>query len=98
MTPKQKADEVIERLMYKIEMTIIVFCIIIITICCVIGYIVHPMMDAKVKPSINVAHEKFKVFSMPLGDTTGTEAYEEETVRDYVDAWGIRNVDKQPIE
>jgi hypothetical protein len=95
MTPKQKADEVIERLMHKIEMTIIVFCIIIITVCCVVGYVVHPMMG---KSSLHKGYEKLQRFSLPLGDTTGTEAYEERTVTEHTDNWGIHYVSKQRIK
>jgi len=95
MTPQQKADQVIERLKHKIEMAIIVFCIIIIAVCCVVGYIVHPMMG---KSPLRIGYGKFQRFSMPLGDTTGTEAYEERTVAEHTDDWGIRYVSKQRIK
>jgi hypothetical protein len=50
------------------------------------------------KSSLHIGYRKFQRFSMPLGDTTGTEAYEEITVADYTDDWGIRHVSKQRIK
>jgi hypothetical protein len=97
LPPDKKADELIERLKRKIEVAIIVFCIIVIVACCIYGYIVHPM-GSNVKSTITVGYEKFKSFSLPLGDTTGTEAYEEETISEHTDDWGIRYIDKQRIK
>jgi hypothetical protein len=51
-------------------------------------------MDKK-KNNVKISYEKFKRFSMPLGDVTGTEEYEDKTVRTYTDDWGIRYDVKQ---
>jgi hypothetical protein len=91
MHPDKKADELIERLKRKIEAFIIVFCIIIITICCIYAYIIRPVMDNKAKSSITVGYEKFKSFSMPIGDIRGTEEYDDKTIATYTDDWGIRH-------
>jgi hypothetical protein len=95
MYPDQKMDKLIERLKRKIEAAIIVFCIIIIVACCVYGYILRPMKDKSVNL---VAYEKFQRFSMPLGDTTGTEDYDEQTVSERTDDWGIHYVDKERVK
>lgn len=87
LPPDKKADELIERLKRKIEVFIVAFCIIIIVACCVYGYIVRPMKDEQ---STSVGYEKFKSFSMPIGDIKGTEEYDDETVTTYTDDWGIR--------
>jgi hypothetical protein len=87
MHPDKRADELIERLKRKIEVFIVAFCIIIIVACCVYGYIVRPMKDEQ---STSVGYEKFKSFSMPIGDIKGTEEYDDETVATYTDDWGIR--------
>jgi hypothetical protein len=90
LPPDKRADELIERLKRKIEVFVVAVCIIIIVICCVYGYIVHPMKDGQVKSSITIGYEKFKSFSMPIGDIKGTEEYDDETVATYTDDWGIR--------
>jgi hypothetical protein len=98
LPPDKKADELIERLKRKIEVSVIVICIVVIVLCCIYAYIVRPIKDGQVKSSIQVGYEKFKSFSLPLGDTTGTEAYEEETISERTDNWGIRYIDKQRIK
>ena len=94
MTADKKADILMDRLKRKVEVSIITLCIIIIVACCVYIYIVRPIKD---KPT-NVAYEKFKSFSMPIGDVSGTEDYEDETVRTYTDDWGIRYDVKERIK
>jgi hypothetical protein len=98
MYPDEKVDELIERLKRKIEVSIIAICIIVIVMCCVYAYIVRPIKDGQIKSSIQVGYEKFRSFSMPLGDTTGTEDYEEQTVSERTDDWGIRYIDKERIK
>lgn len=98
MHPDKRADELIERLKRKVEVFIVAFCIIIITICCIYGYIVHPIKGEQVKSSITVGYEKFKSFSMPIGDVTGTEDYEDKTIATYTDDWGIRYEVKERIK
>jgi hypothetical protein len=94
MTPQQQADKVISRLIGKIEAFVVTVCLIIITFCLVYAYLVYPTMDKK-KNNVKVAYEEFRRFSMPLGDITGTEEYEDKTVRTYTDDWGIRYDVKQ---
>ena len=94
MTPQQQADKVISRLISKIETFVVTVCLIIITFCLVYAYLVYPIMDKK-KNNVKISYEKFKRFSMPLGDVTGTEEYEDKTVRTYTDDWGIRYDVKQ---
>jgi hypothetical protein len=90
-------NELMDRLSRKIEAMIIVICIIIITACCLYAYIYRPVKE-NVKSSLDVGYEKFKTFSLPIGDTTGTEAYEDRTVSQYVDEWGIRHILKERIK
>ena len=94
MTADKKADILMDRLKRKVEVSIITLCIIIIVACCVYIYIVRPIKDNPTK----VAYEKFKSFSMPIGDVSGTEDYEDETVRTYTDDWGIRYEVKERIK
>jgi hypothetical protein len=89
MYPDKRADELVERLKRKIEVFIVAFCIIIITICCIYAYIIRPVMDKKVEST--VGYEKFKSFSMPIGDIRGTEEYDDKTIATYTDDWGIRH-------
>jgi hypothetical protein len=98
MYPDQKMDELIDRLKRKIEVSIIAICIVVIAVCCVYAYIVCPIKDKQVKSSIQARYEKFKSFSLPLGDTTGTENYEEQTVSERTDGWGIHYIAKQRIK
>jgi hypothetical protein len=95
MLPDKRADELIERLKRKIEVFVVAFCIIIIVACCVYGYIVRPIKDGQ---STSVGYEKFKSFSMPIGDVTGTEDYDDVTVATYTDDWGIRYEVKERIK
>lgn len=97
MYPDKKVDQLIERLKLKIETAIIVMCIVLIVLCCVYAYIVRPVRD-NVKSTLDVGYEKFKSFSLPLGDTTATTEYNEETVKEYTDDWGIRYTIKQRIK
>jgi hypothetical protein len=89
MYPDERVDELIDRLKRAIGAGIICICIIIITVCCVYMYIVRPIND-KQKSTIKIGYEKFKSFSMPIGDVTGTEDYDDATVATYTDDWGIR--------
>lgn len=98
MHPDQKADELIEKLKRAIGAGILLFCIIVITICIVYMYIVYPVKDKRVKSVIEVGYEKFKSFSLPLGDTTGTMEYDEQTIKEYTDDWGIRYTIKRRIK
>jgi hypothetical protein len=86
MYPDQKMDEIITRLKRSIEKFVITTCIIIIAICLV--YLI--VRTSKGTTPKIVAYEKFKTFSMPIGDVTGTEDYEEATIATYTDDWGIR--------
>jgi hypothetical protein len=88
-------NELIQRLNRKIEAMIVTICIIIITGCFLYAYIIRPIKD--VAPT-KVGYEKFRSFSLFLGDTTGTENYEERTVREYTDDWGIRHVTKERVK
>jgi hypothetical protein len=90
-------NELMDRLNRKIEAMIIVICIIIITACCLYAYIYRPI-EENVKSSLDVGYEKFRSFSLFLGDTTGTEEYEERTVSEHTDDWGIRYVIKERIK
>ena len=98
MTPQQQADKVIGYLIDKIETTILLICVGIITFCLIYAYLIRPFADKEQPNDIKVGYEKFKTFSMPLGDVTGTEEYEDKTVREYTDDWGIRYELKQRIK
>ena len=97
MHPDKRADELIEKLKRAVGAGILCICIIIITICCVYMYIVRPVKDRQ-KSTIEIGYEKFKSFSLPLGDTTGTVEYEDETIKEYTDDWGIRYEVKERIK
>jgi len=94
MYPDKKMDEIMNRLRRKIEAFVLTVCIIIISICLVYVYIVRPSKNAAPK----IAYEKFKSFSMPIGDVTGTEDYEDITVKKYTDDWGIRYDIKERVK
>ena len=91
MYPDKKMDELMDRLKRKIEAFVLTTSIIIIAICLV--YLIVRTSKGT-SPKI-VAYEKFKTFSMPIGDVTGTEDYEDETIATYTDDWGIRYDVKQ---
>lgn len=95
MYPDQKMNDIVERLKRKIEVFVIIVCIVIITICLMYVYIIHPFKNT---PPTKIAYEKFKTFSMPIGDVTGTEDYEDVTVKKYTDDWGIRYEVKQRVK
>lgn len=97
MTPYEQS-KAIEELKDKIELAIIVFCLVIISVCCVAAYIILPIQDKMKETTPSSKVVKYVAFSMPIGDTTGTEAYEERTVSDYTDEWGVRTVDKERIK
>lgn len=90
-------EEFIRRLKRKVEVSIIAFAIILIVISCVYAYIIQPVKGKPVKSTIEIGYEEFKSFSLPIGDTTGTESYEERTVSQYVDDWGIRHILKERV-
>lgn len=98
MHPDKKVDEIIERLKRKVEIFVILFCTIIIIICCVYAYIVYPMKSTNVKSSLDVGYEKTKRFSLPLGDISGTDEYEDKTIKTYTDDWGIKYEIKERIK
>lgn len=81
--------------MRKVEVFIATICIIIIAICLLYAYVVYPIKESS---PIKVGYEKFRSFSLPLGDTTGTVEYEERTTREYTDDWGIRYELKERIK
>ena len=83
-------EELKKRLERKIEVFIVAFAIILIFISCLYAYIIHPIKEGRVKSTIEIGYEKFKSFSMPIGDITGTEEYDDATVATYTDDWGIR--------
>jgi hypothetical protein len=95
MYPDKKMDELMDRLKRKIEAFVLTTSIIIIAICLVYLYIIRP---SKSTTPTKIAYEKFKTFSMPIGDVTGTEDYEDETIATYTDDWGIRYDVKQRIK
>jgi len=95
MHADKKMDEIMDRLKRKIEAFVLTVCIVIITICLVYVYIVRP---SKIVSPNKIAYEKFKHFSMPIGDVTGTEDYEEVTVKTYTDDWGIRHELKKRVK
>ena len=97
MSADEKADILMDRLKRTISAGIVCICIIIITLCIVYMYIVYPTKGEQ-KSTIQVGYEKFKSFSLPLGDTTGTEDYNDETVKKYTDNWGIRYEVKERIK
>lgn len=97
MTPQQQADKVIGYLIDKIETAILMICIGIITFCLVYAYLLRPFIKEQPK-EVKVAYEKFRTFSMPIGDVRGTEEYEDETVKTYTDDWGIRHELKRRIK
>lgn len=94
MYPDKKMDEIMSRLRRKIEAFVLTVCIIIISICLVYVYIVRPSKSVAPK----IAYEKYKNFSMPIGDVTGTEDYEDITVKKYTDDWGIRYEVKERVK